>query len=262
MNVAFVYDGGNADGTKGGAELAMEEFAATCPASVAITDVDEAEVVVVGNCVTIHPEIIDRFDGKRVVRFHHDLARYEHPVLLEWLDENAEHVFTSPLHKERYKVAWTTANKMRDWPIIPPCPELSRFKPNRETRRHGKRQGTVTVGTWQNPGKGGTLIAETLEAEGQVADCFGTGVYAPQGPHIRFMGEVEPGALPQIRWQYERFMFLPTAVEPFGRCVAEAWRAGCEIVTNGYVGAKWWIENQPDKLDSCAEDFWGLICEG
>jgi glycosyltransferase involved in cell wall biosynthesis len=59
--------------------------------------------------------------------------------------------------------------------------------------------------------------------------------------------------------QYETFVFLPTVIEPFGRLVVEAWAAGCRIVTNNLVGAKWWIENEPGKLDTAAQDFWRVV---
>jgi hypothetical protein len=50
---------------------------------------------------------------------------------------------------------------------------------------------------------------------------------------------------------------LPAEViEPFGRLVAEAYAAGCEIVTNNLVGAKWWIENDQLALENPAERFW------
>jgi hypothetical protein len=36
--------------------------------------------------------------------------------------------------------------------------------------------------------------------------------------------------MPALLAQYETFVFLPTVIEPFGRLVAEAWAAGCELV--------------------------------
>lgn len=258
MNVCFLYDDGNADGTKGGAELTMEEFAASCPAEVALTDLDEAEVVVIGNCVTFSPALITDLTGKRVIRHHHDLARHEDEDLRRWLDNNAEHIFTSPLHRERYGVQWDHGE--REAHLIPPAIDLDAFRPNRGERRHGKRSGVITFAAWQNPGKGGNLVAETLAQQGLKADCFGTGQFRPVGEHIRHFGEIDRTVLPELLRRYETFIFLPVSVEPFGRCVVEAWAAGCEIVTNANVGAMWWIENNPDALDSAGNDFWGLIC--
>lgn len=258
MNITLLYDDGNADGTKGGAELTMEGFAACCPPEVAITDLDEAEAVIVGNCVTFGRELIADLEGKKIWRYHHDLARHENEDLRIWLDQNAEHIFTSPLHRERYGVTWDHGE--RDCHIIPPAMNLDRFRPNRQTRRHQKREGVVTVGSWQNPGKGGHLIAETCRRQETELHVYGTGSFPPAGGHVHHHGPVDPVALPAILWRYEQFIFTPMSPEPFGRCVAEAWAAGLEILTNDQVGANWFIENEPDRLDTAADDFWGLIC--
>jgi glycosyltransferase involved in cell wall biosynthesis len=65
--------------------------------------------------------------------------------------------------------------------------------------------------------------------------------------------------MPALLARYETFVFLPTVIEPFGRLVAEAWAAGCRIVTNDLVGAKYWIQNDPDAIETAAEDFWKLV---
>ena len=67
--------------------------------------------------------------------------------------------------------------------------------------------------------------------------------------------------VPATLAQYETFVFLPTALEPFGRAVVEAWAAGLELVVNRNVGAIYWIENDPGALDSAAADFWTLVTE-
>jgi len=255
MNVAWLHDLGNADGTKGGAELTMDEFAAAKPKGVHIDP--EAETVVIGNCVTISPEIIPSLEGKRVVRYHHDLARSEHPELRLWLDINAEHIFTSPLHRERYGVAWDHVE--RECHIIPPALRLDRFRLNREARRSCKREGTVTIGSWQNPGKGGFLLSSWLMRNEQTADCYGHGAFAPQGPHIQHFGSYSHDELPAILHAYETFAFLPTAVEPFGRCAVEAWASGCQMVVNDLLGARYFMEEDPNALETAAADFWDLI---
>jgi glycosyltransferase involved in cell wall biosynthesis len=253
MKVAFLYDPGCLDGTRGGAELVMDELIEAAPDSVEFTTAEDAETVVIGNCVKLdHEKILPQIEGKKVWRYHHDLARDESPVLREWLDANAEHIFTSPLHKELY-------GHRTDAHLIPPSANLADFRPPREQRRHPKRKGIVTVASWQGPGKGAQLVSETVYQQDETLDCYGTGQFRPIGKHVRDMGPVRHADLPAILWQYEQFVFLPFAPEPFCRCVAEAWAAGCEILTNDLVGAKWWIENDPDALYTAAEDFWSLI---
>lgn len=252
MKVAFVYDPGCIDGTRGGAELTMDALAKQAPESVTVCEVPEADTVVIGNCGHTAPKIIEQLLDRRVWRFHHDLSRIEHPDLHAWLDENAEHIFTSPLHRDTYG---------RGGHVIPPTPDLEAFRPNRQVRRHGKREGICSVASWQGVGKGAHLITETAFRHGAEVDVYGTGAFQPYGDNINVKGAVEHSKLPQVLWSYEQFIFLPTAVEPFGRCVAEAWAAGCEILTNDNVGAKWWIENHPDDLFTAADQFWGLLCQ-
>ena len=254
MKVAWLHDEANADGTKGGAELTMDEFRAAAPAWVEFSA--DANTVVVGNCVSFQPELVKELEGKRVIRYHHDLSYHEHPVVREWMDEHAEHVFTSPLHLKEYRPAAERAARAK---IIPPALPLERFKPNRQQRRHGKRQGIVTFASWQNPNKGAHLVSETLFRQGLEADCYGHGAHVPYGDHIHLKGGYEPQELPQILWQYEQFIFLPNVVEPFGRCVVEAWAAGLEVLTNDLVGAKWFLENDPVALRTAAKTFWEYV---
>jgi glycosyltransferase involved in cell wall biosynthesis len=261
-NVVFLYDDGNADGTKGGAELTMEEFASACPPEVAITDLDEAETVVVGNCVSFSPILIKDLEGKKVFRYHHDLARHEHEDLRLWLDQNAQHIFTSPMHCERYRVGWDEANKVAEHHLVPPPVDADRFRPNRQTRRNTERKGVCSIGSWQNPGKGGHLAAETCRRQSLELHVYGPGLFPPAGDHVVHHGDIDPSMVPHILWQYEQFLFLPMSPEPFGRCVVEATYAGCEVLTNENVGAKWWLENEPDKLATAAEDFWKVTLDG
>lgn len=249
MSVAFVFDQGNADGSVGGAELTLREFAAageTC-------DLSDAETVVVGNCVTFGPELIDDLKSKRVIRYHNDLARHENDELRKWLNANATHIFTSPLHQELYGLDGA-------WPNIPPAVDLRRFRVSRQSKRNGKRSGAVCIASFQNHGKGAQLLAEYAKANGGLT-VYGTGSCVPGSPDIDFQGPLPYEKVQNVLWEAETFVHLPTAIEPFGRAVVEAWAAGCRLVINGNVGARHWIENEPGKLESASEDFWKVVCE-
>jgi glycosyltransferase involved in cell wall biosynthesis len=260
MNVAWLLDGGNADGTRGGAELTMDGFRDAAPDTVEFTDLAEAETVVIGNCVGIGPAVIPSLMGRNVFRYHHDLAMSEDETLRLWLDDNATHIFTSPLHRERYSVIWHPKIQP-EVHIIPPAMDLDRFKPNRQTRRNTKRSGTCSIASWQNPGKGGQLVSDYAERNDIEVDVYGPGAFAPGGPNTKDYGPMEPSALPAILWEYETFVFLPVAPEPFGRCVVEAHAAGCEVITNELVGAKHVLETDPGSIDTAPADFWDLVCQ-
>jgi glycosyltransferase involved in cell wall biosynthesis len=111
-----------------------------------------------------------------------------------------------------------------------------------------------------NPGKGGHLVAEWA-AQNEPVDVYGYGPFLPMGPGVRNCGPVEQVQLPTVLSKYERFVFLPVALEPFGRCVVEAWASGCQIITNELVGARHWIEQEPGKVETAAEDFWSVVLD-
>lgn len=252
MNVTIVADAGNADGTIGGAELTMREFALAAPDDVTLTDdLASADVVIVGNCVTFAASLVGDLDGKHVVRYHNDLARHEDPGLCEWLERYAEHVFTSPIHRDLYDLAG-------DWPVIPPALDLDAFKPTRQVKRNGKRAGSCAIASWQGPGKGQQLLREWSDTHEPV-DVYGTGAYTPHSANLNVQGPLEPHAVAGTLWRYARFVHLPTAPEPFGRAVVEAWAAGCELVVNRQVGALHFIENDQDALRTAAADFWKAV---
>lgn len=252
MNVAILADPGNADGTLGGAELTMQQFAADKPDHVTVTsDLDDAEAVVVSNCTIFPAALISAIEGKRVVRYHNDLARREDPDLMAWLAVNAVHVFTSPMHRGLY-------GDFPEAPIIPPAVDLEAFRPSRQHRRHGKRTGTCAIASWQGPGKGQHLVREWSDTHGPV-DVYGTGGWFPHGPNLNNCGPLNPPQVAETLWRYERFVHLPSAPEPFGRAVVEAWAAGLELVVNRQVGALHFIENDRDALRTASEDFWALV---
>lgn len=252
MRVAFFYDPGNRDGSRGGAELAMDGFLEAAPDHVQLTSIEEAETVVIGNCVTGGEELLERIEGKRVFRFHHDLARDELPALADYLDEFAHHIFTSPLHVEKYRTEYDAHY------LIPPCPDLERFQvpdglPDRE--------GQMTLSNWVAPSKGGHLVSELIYQEGGTIDCYGPGDYPPVGSHVRQMGPVQPAELPELLWSYQRFVFLPVAPEPFCRVILEALVAGCSVKTSPLIGGLYWVKKDPEALYRCAEDFWTVVTD-
>lgn len=258
MKVAWLADPGNLDGTIGGAELTQAEFAAAAPPGVTIVPVPRDELDRVRDCdaacvfnsVFYPAETIRALTGKPVVRYWNDLAPHGAPELTEWLVDRATNIFCSPLHRERFP--WQN-DKGSLHALIPPPVDLSRFRYAAETA--DGREGAVSVAAWMNPGKAPHLVAEWAVREGPV-DFYGGGPYAPRGSK-----PIEYAAMPDLLTRYRWFVFLPSAVEPFGRLVAEAWAAGCEIVTNRLVGARYWLNENPEKLDTAADDFWKLVLQ-
>lgn len=221
MRVEFLHD---EPGYVGGAELTMREFAAAAPEGVEFVD-EDADVTVVGNVA--HPPSLNG----RVVQYHHDV---QHPSL-----PDAEHVFCSPLQRDRMKL---------EGECIPPALELDRYK---RYANQNHRNGAVCVGRMAY-GKGLELLAEYPEP----IDVYSSVPISSQGS-VRYQGPTNDVA--KTLSAYETFVFLPTAIEPFGRAVVEAWAAGLELVVNRNVGALHWIKNDPEALQTAAEDFWALV---
>lgn len=245
MRVAWLQDD---PGYLGGAELTARELRAAAPDGVEIVDQPpgappaEADVAVVHNCMTYRPE--DKPQG-RVVRFVHD-HRGPGPI-------DSEHrIFYSPLQREHLGLEGT---------CIPAPLNRERFAPSRQVRRNGKREGAVSIGTFGHPGKGGQLLREWSDANGPL-HLYGAGPFKPQGPNLVQHDPVPFERVPTTLWGYRRFVHLPTEVEAYGRGVAEAWAAGCDLVINGNVGARYWIEENPGAIDTAASDFWEYVLNG
>lgn len=246
MKAVILRDAGNSDGTIGGAELTMQEFAAAAPKSVEFTDLDDADTVIVGNCVT-YPESLKRdLVGKRVFRYFNDVDQHSPPGLRKWLLRHATCIFTSPLHVERFD------SPPKRYHLIPPPLDVERFRPPLNT----KRSGTVAIATWQAPSKGAQMVERWAAENGPVTVC-GTGIYYPGGRDIDYRGPIAYDDIPEVLWAAERFIHLPMVTEPFGRAVAEAHLAGCEVITNRNVGATYWLDKPG--LATAAEDFWRVV---
>ena len=242
MKVAFLNDD---PGYVGGAQLSAAEFEAAAPEP--LVSLRDADTVVVHNCTSFDADLIQHLRGKRVVWYHHDLSPHIDPELQAWLDEKAVHMFCSPLQRERYGV---------DGELVSPALDLDRFR----SVSNGHREGTVTLGAWQNPQKGQQGLLEWARENGPV-DVFGNGQFCPGEPPLEYKGPLDPEDVPEVLAAYERFVHLPWVVEPFGRCVVEAWASGCGLVVNRLVGATYWINERPEALESAGERFWEVVCE-
>ena len=233
----------------GGAELTTAEFRAATPEGVELVECPPGGVdstcdrFVVHNCVQYALDDLKVMEGRPVVKYHHDVGPWLQPEIRAWLVEHALNVCCSPLQAEHMSM---------DALCVPPPVDLDRFAVA-GSRVNGDRRGSVSVGSWRNHGKAPHKAAEWGAANGGV-EFYGGGELAPPGSE-----EVSYDEMPALLARYERFVYLPTVLEPFGRVVAEAWAAGCEIVTNGLVGARYWLEDDPDAIDTAAEDFWGVV---
>jgi glycosyltransferase involved in cell wall biosynthesis len=246
MRIGWLAD--EADLT-GGAELTQAEFRAAAPEGVETVTCSPGRVdpdcdrYVIHNCVSYTLQDLQVIGGKRAVKYWHDVGPHLQPDVRAWLDRYAVRVCCSPVQADYMGIAAR---------CIPPAVDLSRFD-EAASRVNGDRRGAVCVGSWRNYGKAPHSAAKWGAENGGI-DFYGGGMFAPPGSL-----EVEYDAMPDLLARYRTFVFLPAVIEPFGRLVAEAWAAGCEVVTNNLVGARYWIETDPDALETAATDFWATV---
>ena len=236
----------------GGAELTQAEFRAAAPDTVEIIDCPPGGVVegldryAVHNCVDYTVEDLAPIRDAPAVKYYNDVGTWLRPDRRELLDEHARPVCCSPLQAEYMGFV--------DAALIPPPVNLDRFE-QAAASVNGDRAGTVSVGSWRNLGKAPHRAAEWAADHGGL-DFYGDGPFAPIGSQ-----PVTYDRMPGLLANYQTFVFLPTVIEPFGRLVVEAWAAGCELVVNGLVGARYWIEEDSAAIRTAATDFWALMLE-
>jgi hypothetical protein len=234
----------------GGAELTQAEFRDAAPDGVEIIDCPPGKIdyygcdrYVIQNCMRYSADELKALTGFPIIKFWHDVGPWMDPEARDFLDRAALNICCSPIQAEHMGI---------DAICIPPPVDLDRFA-DAGARVNGSRAGACCVGSWRNYGKAPHKVLEWARGNGGV-DFYGGGPLAP--PDAR---EIAYEAMPALLAQYKTMVFLPVVLEPFGRVVAEAWAAGCEIVTNGLVGARYWIEEDPKAIETAGEDFWRVV---
>ena len=262
MKCGWLADHGNVDGTGfGGAELTQSEFRSAAPDGVEIVpvlrqpdmrynldDLRDCDMACVFNVALYPKETLDALKPLRVVRYWSDVCPHGDPNLTRWLVGNATNIFCSPLHYERFP--WRNGSEA-EYHLIPPPVPLDRFREAAE--RSQGRAGTVSIAPWRGRGKTPRLVQEWAKENGPV-DFFGGGSQAPPGSM-----QLSYAQIPDLLARYEIFIYLPTALEPFCRLAAEAWASGCQVIVNNLVGARYWITEAPEKLDSASDDYWRVV---
>jgi glycosyltransferase involved in cell wall biosynthesis len=233
----------------GGAELTQAEFRAAAPAGVEVVDCPPGEVVpdldryVVHNCGSYSVEDLRSIHAP-IIRYVHDAWNYGDPQLRFRLLASARVIFTSPLHRHRFPFPFPTT----DVDVIPPAIPLSNF------RNGDVGDGCVCIGRMAY-GKG----VERLVEYDEPVDVYSPVPLESRGS-LTYRGALDPADVPATLVRYGRFVFLPSVLEPFGRGVVEAWASGLEYVVNRNVGARHWIEEEPEKLTTASKDFWERVC--
>lgn len=244
-------------GYPGGAELDALALLAAAPewAEIVICHAQAVEgdcdAYIVHNCAQFSEALIPLMEGKPIVKRVYDLWPVGNEKLRRWLLRNATITLpVSPLQHEALR--WYIQTPVE---YIPCTVDVPTFRAAKSTGR----AGVAWIGRLY-PGKGIEAARGWAVEHGAQVDVYGYGAMERNIPApLRYMGKLEPGAVPGILAQYETFLFLPDAIDPCPRGVVEAWAAGCKVVTNGNCGAGWWIQNQPSALENSASLFWAAV---
>lgn len=258
MQIGWLYDRA---AVKGGAELEAETLAAGMPEGWMLIDCPPENVVpgldgyVLHNVTSYDYAASQRMGAAPVVKRLHDVWRAGDLQLRAWVLKHAALVIASSrLHVEGMAHRIDAPLK-----LLPCAVDLAPFQ--EAAQRANGRAGVCWLGRLYES-KGIVAAALWAQENGVMVDVYGHGPLAASLPDgLRYCGSVRYEDVPGVLAQYARFVFLPDVVEPFGRTVVEAWAAGCEIVTNGNVGAVGWINDQPEALVTAREDFWHAIKE-
>lgn len=243
MKVGWLQDD---PGYIGGAELTAAAFREAAPEGVEVIDCPPGGVVkdldryVIHNCVSYAYE--DLLVGP-AFKYWHDIG--PHISLAQWQAlSDTTPICCSPLQAKRMGMAPVAE-------LIPPSVPLELFRKASESV--GERAGAVAIGPWMSPAKNPEGAAEWAKGNGGI-DFLGGGPYAPDGSQ-----PVAYEVLPEVLARYKTFVHLPREIEPFGRTAVEAWASGMDLILNRNVGSVWWIQEEPDKLETAADDFWRLV---
>jgi len=164
-------------------------------------------------------------------------------------------IFLSPLHREAFLRQHPGCRPKKTY-LVP-----SPMDPADFIAKVKKPGSVVWLGEWQ-PHKGIEAACRWAAENGQVT-FFGWGPMRPSGPNVNCLGRLPYEMVPDVLARYERFLFLPEWIEPFGRTVAEAVLSGCELVCNDRIGALSWgwetREEWAKGVGTAAERFWEVI---
>ena len=217
---------------------------------------NDIDVFVVQNCTTYDQRWLEVLLQKPTIKHVRD-PWYAGDALLRrcLLEDAALLIFSSPVQVEAFGYPFDAPHV-----VLPPPVDLEPFRA--AAKPEGERQGAVFVGR-VDIYKGAPMAVDWAYRTGEQLALVGMPMmqFGQLPPYIKVVGEVPYGRMPAIMGGAKTFVFFPQWPEAFGRTVAEAWAAGCEMVVEGRIGAMHYIENEPERLGfQCAiDEFWAAV---
>ena len=250
----------------GGAQLNETIMAKAAPCWVEIVrcypgQMRAADAYVLHNVKFFSRDELEIALSKPYIKIEHDywncVQRWQRDWVLPVMNGARAVIFLSPLHRD----VWLRRPGMRPQRVflvpspLEPEPWLA------AARQAKERRGVIWLGEFQ-PHKG-VVEACRWAARHEPVDVYGFGPLHPQGPGVHVRGYLAYKDVPATLARYKRFLFLPRWQEPFGRTVAEAVLAGCELICNANVGALSWgwktREEWAAAVSEAPQLFWKIV---
>jgi hypothetical protein len=136
----------------------------------------------------------------------------------------------------------------------------------------GKREGTLWTGDFNNPLRGLRTAIEWCMKKNERLDVLGYGGEPPPfilagkySQHVNLLDPVPYEDMPQVYADHERFILLPSIIDPCGRAHMEAALAGLEVVADkkmsGVMSYDWWgdVDRLAEELRAAPARFWERV---
>ena len=219
---------------------------------------EDIDVFCLQNQVTYGARWIEELALKPVIKHVRDPWYAGSSVLRRWLLDNADLlIFSSPVQVRLFDYPFSQPHI-----IIPPPVNLTPFR--EAALPAGEREGTIFAGR-ADVFKGAHEAVDWALRNREKLDVYGDNRYMSFGKlpgFITIHGEIPYHQMPHVMGRAKRYFCFPMWPEAFGRTVAEAWAAGCELlVDEDRIGACWWIKNKPGALefDAAVGTFWEAV---
>ena len=257
MKIAWVQDK-NPFGTFSGAEATDRghiihglrqghEIEVVLPAE---TDVSWADLVVISNAASFTVEGLTN-PGRPYVLFLHDywalcmwrlyypmqekcLDCYLKPRYLPLLLGSEMIIWLSPLHRESW--LWTYPELVsHPYAMVPASIDINQF-----FDMGLDRSGVIAVNSGSKF-KGYERVKEWAEENRDMSLTLVGPLEGPMPPNVKAVEAIIPArGMNRLYNGFESFLHLPQNPMPFDRTIAEAYLAGCKIISNELVGALSW----------------------
>lgn len=163
-------------------------------------------------------------------------------------------IFLSPLHYK--KIRNMLGFKNENYFILRPTVDTNLFYDRGE-----ERDIEYVFAGAISEAKGVENLKEYFKGTGEKLLMIGRNIYPEKLDFAEYTGFIEYSKMPEYFNRAKNFIYLPRWPEPQGRVVVEAALCGCNLITNGNVGATSFDFDISEKknLEGAEKEFWNYV---